>query len=223
MLAPKLAPNQRLLARQRQDEDRDLIYASEPWKKCLLADAELLERWSSKPATSMRRSVLLERKTFLAAYAIRKLDEANKLSSSFRGQSITCRYHLPTKTQITRLNNHKIHKNYDLSSSTKKRISCRRLLDLIIHSFVFCEVLGDDNSIEGFFVTSDTSRYKGLWSVPMIRYIEMMRRVGNDYPSSMIMMFDPEQNDYYTWSGHGTPPKHIIQKMKKLDPVRRSN
>jgi hypothetical protein len=68
-----------------------VINESWPWKRRLAKDADIIERWAAKPKITDRRSFLLEEKIFLAAYAMRKLVEANKLSSSFEGSSINCR------------------------------------------------------------------------------------------------------------------------------------
>jgi hypothetical protein len=67
-----------------------MIWESGPWKDVLLADAGLLERWAVKTKVTSRRSLLIERKVFLAAYTIRKHWEAQKLSTSFRDLSFRC-------------------------------------------------------------------------------------------------------------------------------------
>ncbi|HEV7334488.1 MAG TPA: hypothetical protein VGO06_00860 [Bosea sp. (in: a-proteobacteria)] len=58
-----------------------MIHQSAPWKAHLIRDAHLIERWAAKPNHSERRSFLIERTVFLAAYAMRKLDEDIKLST----------------------------------------------------------------------------------------------------------------------------------------------
>ena len=61
-----------------------MIRESGPWKAELLRDADLIERWAKKTVESERRSTLLERKVFVSAYAIRRLNEAVRISSRFR-------------------------------------------------------------------------------------------------------------------------------------------
>jgi hypothetical protein len=143
-----------------------------------------LERWCAKTSVTERRSMLIERKVFLAAYTIRKLYEAQKLSTSFRDQSLRCRTYPAISDRIT---HHSVGLDelYDFGSTEDRVIAGRDLIDLIIHSFVFSELLSGDWMVEGFFVTSDKKRYERLWFVEMKAFIDLMRQIGSDYPSTM--------------------------------------
>ncbi len=63
-----------------------MIHESEPWKAHLLRDATLLERWARELGPSESRSFRIERRVFLAAYTMRKLDETLKLSTALLGE-----------------------------------------------------------------------------------------------------------------------------------------
>ena len=66
-----------------------MIWESYPWKNQLIADAAIIKRWASKTQHTQRRSMLIERKVFLAAYIIRKLDDDYKLHPySATGRSV---------------------------------------------------------------------------------------------------------------------------------------
>ena len=183
-----------------------MIRESGPWKDALLADAAVMERWASKPNATSRRSLLIEREVFLAAYTIRKLWEAQKLSTSFRDRSLRCITYPAISDRITHLNNHELDKLYDFECPEEKTIVVRDLLDLIIHSFAFCECLRDDMTTEGFLVSSDRKRYDRVWFVEMDAFISLMRQVGTDYPSSMTGAFNRDKNHWELWQGHGDPP-----------------
>jgi hypothetical protein len=146
-----------------------MIWESGPWKDVLLADAGLLERWAVKTKVTSRRSLLIERKVFLAAYTIRKHWEAQKLSTSFRDLSFRCLTYLAISDRVTHSNGHRHQDLYDFDRPEQKAISMRALIDLIIHSFVFTECLREDMTVEGFLVTSDQRRYDRLWFVKMER------------------------------------------------------
>jgi hypothetical protein len=120
-----------------------VIWESGPWKDLLVTDANLLERWCAKTSVTERRSMLIERKVFLAAYTIRKLYEAQKLSTSFRDQSLRCRTYPAIFDRIT---HHSVGLDelYDFGSTEERVIAGRDLIDLIIHSFVFSELLSGD-------------------------------------------------------------------------------
>lgn len=193
-----------------------MIWDSVPWKGALLADASLLERWASKPTATNRRSVLIERKLFLAAYSIRKLWEAQKTSTGSSDQSFRCITFPPISDRITRYNNYKLDEIYNFEKSKNKEIDARSLINLVIHSFVFAESLRDDMTVEGFFVTSDRERDDRLWLVPMEAFINFMRQVGGDYPSTAVRVFDRDKNDWIVWQGHGDPPTEFVRRTNKI-------
>lgn len=132
-----------------------MIWESGPWKDALLADADLLERWARKPKVTERRSLLIEREVFLAAYTMRKLWEAQTLSTSFRDRCLHCLTYPAISTRITHSNNHRLQELYDLDSSEERSIAACDPIDLIIHSFIFSEFLREDMTVAGFFITSD--------------------------------------------------------------------
>jgi hypothetical protein len=194
-----------------------MIWESGPWKDSLLDDAGLLERWAGKPKVTSRRSLLMERKVFLAAYTIRKLWEARTLSTSFRGRSIRCLTYRAISHRITHSNNPRLDKLYNFESSDdEKTIAVRELIDLIIHSFVFSECLGDDMTVEGFLVTSERQRYDRLWFIEMEAFIGLMREVGRDYPSVAIGVFNQNTKDWELWQGHGEAPAEFLRQREKI-------
>jgi hypothetical protein len=112
-----------------------MIWESGPWKDLLLNDAALLERWSAKASVTDRRSMLIERKVFLAAYTIRKLYEAQKLSTSFRDRSVRCWTYPAISNRITHLSVG-LDKLYDFGCAEQRVIAARDLIDLIILSYL---------------------------------------------------------------------------------------
>ena len=58
---------------------------------------------------------------------------------------------------------HHIDRHFDLSKPQPGTISARDYCDLVVHSFVFVELMNDDGSIEGFYITSDKLSGKGIW------------------------------------------------------------
>ena len=192
-----------------------MIWESGPWKDLLLNDAALLERWSAKASVTERRSMLIERKVFLAAYTIRKLYEAQKLSTSFRDRSLRCRTYPAISDRITH-HSVELNKLYDFNFSEERVIAVRDLIDLVIHSFVFSEFLREDLTVGGFLVTSDKKRYDCLWFVEMKVFICLMRQVGSDFPSTMTGVFDRDKNDWELWQGHGDPPAEFMRRKEKI-------
>ena len=178
-----------------------MIHDSAPWKDCLAKDTEIVTRWAAKRKSSERRSVLIEQKVFLAAYSMRKLLQAGKLSSSFEGLSVRCHAApLLRGKKIDRYNAHRFGELYDLDRMVGQTISAPALLDLLIHSLLFSEAVGEDGGVTSFFTTSDHER-STLWLVDIDAFTKLMRRVAVDYPSEAHWARSIETGDYVEWKG----------------------
>ena len=183
-----------------------MIYESAPWKRDLLRDAELIDRWRKKPS-STRRSTLLEKRIFVSAFAVRKLIEARRLSTSFAGRSVEARF-LPARGRAAnRLNNHHFDRQYRLDSGEHKNLSAARLIDLIIHSFTFVECVNETDEFEGFLITSDQTRKLGLYEISADRYLDLLRAAGTDDPEMTTYKFNEARDDYDVW--RGPEPKRV--------------
>jgi hypothetical protein len=193
-----------------------LIHESWPWKRELLGDADVLERWLQKPLTE-RRGFIIEKKVFLAAYTMRKLLQAGKLSTARLERSIGCKLYPARSGVPPRRVSSYLDGYYDFSAASLVQVPARKLLDMIIHSFIFAEGLDDTHRVASFLVTSDVTREHGLWDVPFASFLRIMRKVGRDDPSRSVSAFDPETGQWVTWAGNGEPPRHV---MKKIDQIR---
>jgi hypothetical protein len=111
-----------------------MIHESGPWRNLLIKDAEIIESWATKTAITERRSVIMERKAFLAAYTIRKLWDARKLTSGTESKKIACKT-FPARQgkYISSWNVYKFDELYDLSAPSPSSINIRDLLNLFIH------------------------------------------------------------------------------------------
>jgi hypothetical protein len=180
-----------------------MIRESGPWKAELLRDAELIERWANKTVVSERRSALLERKVFISAYAIRRLNEAVKISSRFREAMLAVTRFPRTATWVHRWNIHRFDEHYDLKDDRIEQIPVFRFLNLIIHSAVFVEELNDRTQVTGFCVTPDSSSEKGLYRVGLEAFINLMRDVGRDSPANFVSV--RVGDTWWTWAGDEPP------------------
>jgi hypothetical protein len=85
------------------------------------------------------------------------------------------------------------------------KLSGRRLLNLLVHSFVFVEVIGENDVCEGFMVTSDYELSKGLVQVEMRAFVELMRDAASDNPSEMRYTRDAKTGRWIIWAGRELP------------------
>lgn len=183
-----------------------MIHESTPWKTQLARDADLVERWAAKAGHSERRSFLIERKVFLAAYAMRKLDDAAKLSTGTLGSPMAVSRFPPARSGYSDANSHRWDEFFNLGNGASIELPRRRVLNLLIHSLVFVEVLGEADTFHAFMVTSDQERASGLVQVELTAFVGLMRLAANDYPSAMRRTLDSTSRRWRIWTGHGDPP-----------------
>lgn len=162
-----------------------MIHESHPWKRDLLKDADIIERWATKKTGSEYRSMLLEKKVFLSAFVIRKLIENYKATDKTKEYSLQCRMYPACGTSVDIMNRHHIEKHYDFSSERRSSIKIRALANQIVHSLVFMFEISEEEytaPISGFFVASDWGKDEQLYGVAIDDYLTAMRLFGNDWP-----------------------------------------
>lgn len=186
-----------------------MIHESAPWKRHLARDADLIERWAAKPGHSERRSFLIERKVFLAAYAMRKLDDAAKLSIDTLGSPMAVSRYPPSRAGYSEVNSHRWDEFFDLENAASVELPRRRVLNLLVHSLVFVEVLSEAETFDAFMVTSDHEQAKGLVQVKVAAFVDLMRLVANDYPTAMRRTLDSTTGRWRIWAGHDEPPPEV--------------
>ena len=177
-----------------------MIWESLYWRRDLLRDAGLVVRWAKKPP-SERQSVLLEKKIMLAAYSMRKIFEAKKLSTRLNEEALECESVPRTENRMTRTNWHKIDFLFDLERRTQRRVRVLDLLNQIVHSYIFLFVIKDNNKICGFYIASDRLKARELLYVPLVHFVRLMRRVGKDSPPAMSWWIDPGSGEERAFLG----------------------
>jgi len=183
-----------------------MIHDSSPWKMHLVRDADLIERWAARTGHSERRSFLIERTVFLAAYAIRKLDEAAKVSTDLLAARMAVSRFPPMRDFSTTRHKFDFASYFDLGRPERMELPRRRVLNLLVHSLVFAEVVGPEDTIDAFMVTSDREQSRGLIQVEMAAFVGLIRLAAADYPTSTRQAWDESANRWRTWAGHGEPP-----------------
>ncbi len=136
---------------------------------------------------------------------MRKLDDASKLSSGLLAADIEVLRFPSSKPGYDLLNSHRFDEFFAMAEPEIVKLSGRRLLNLLIHSFVFVEVIGENDVCEGFMVTSDYELSKGLVQVEMRAFVELMRDAASDNPSAMRYTRDAKTGRWIIWAGHELP------------------
>jgi hypothetical protein len=193
-----------------------MIHDSEPWRDHLLASARDLAKRAKTRMVTERRSAFVERTVFFGAYAMRKLDDANKLSTSWRGTAVRCMRYPATGKRASWLDRDHIDRHYNLEKSQPDNMGARAFCDLVVHSFIFMEFLNDDRTIGGFFITSDKTKTKGLWQFELDTVIGLIERTAEDWPAVSSAIRNPETGETEIWTGNSEPPEEWKRKVEKF-------
>lgn len=192
-----------------------VIWDSSPWRDHLTTEVHALRRRAKSKRTTEKRSLLIERTVFFAAYTMRRLDDANKLSSSWRGTAVKCSQYPALGERPNQINWHHLEKFYNISKPITSTIGARHFCDLVIHSYIFVECVQEDRKIEGFFITSDKKVTHALWLFSVNAIAELMERTAGDDPSTVIMDRNDRTGDLEAWAGNGEPPSEWNSRLAK--------
>jgi hypothetical protein len=157
-----------------------VIHESSHWKVALRNDAELIGRWAARPPTD-RRAFLIERKLFLAAYSLRKLSDDHKLSTATLSASIKVRLAPPLKPRFSNVM-HWLDRHFDLGASRGRTLTWRRVLNMMVHSIAFAEVIDEQERCIGFLVTSDWEAQRGIVEVALDDFLGLMKLAAEGLP-----------------------------------------
>ena len=141
-----------------------MIYESCYWKEPLLKDRDYLLRFRCTDSTKEKTLSLLEKKLFFSFYSIRKLIEADKLSTANVNSSWLV-FSYRNISRVDLMNWHKIYEKYDLEQEYQEMRSLRWICNQVIHSFVFVLVFEDDGKLFGFYFSSDKERNRKLYQI----------------------------------------------------------
>jgi hypothetical protein len=151
-----------------------MIWDSQPWKTEVARFAALLRKRKRQKRWHKTANAKVEQGVFYLAYAVRKLIEAKKISDEVEARRVNVDEHAPLGEAVDFMNWHKLDKLYDLASSKPSDLSVLDFCNQVIHSFVFSILWHEEaGGIEGFFISSDRQRAKGLFHVSLDEVLEL--------------------------------------------------
>ena len=182
-----------------------MIFDSAPWKAQLARDAADIETAAAKRA-SAKRSLIIERNVFVGAYAIRKLSEGFRLSSSFLKQAVVVKFYPVIREGYLPIRHPDYERYFAMDRPEQRTLTRQRLVDVLIHSAVFVEVLGPRQRCEGFLVASDRTVKEGLYEMALADFTNLLRLAAAEFPSVMVMQAD-ERGAWKVWAGDKPSPE----------------
>lgn len=173
-----------------------MIWDSEPWKQEIERRASSLRRRKKQKRWGAASVAKLEQDVSYAAFAVRKLIEAFKVSDEVESLSIVAEEYPPSSKVADVMNWHRIDELFDLSSKKRRTFCPKELCHQIIHSFVFVPRLDDEKAgLTGFFVASDRKKTKSLFFLDIDEIIKMLEAVASDSIESSSGLRDPETGE----------------------------
>ncbi|WP_054820532.1 hypothetical protein [Arthrobacter sp. JCM 19049] len=155
-----------------------MISDSIPWREELWRVADRLEKKSKQQRWTERSSFLVERDFMTSAYAIRRLNEAHKISDDLAKTKVPVIRHKRIGSVPDIWNRHEIWEHYDLENGVRDHITIPHMCNQLIHSFIwFLSATEDTELFNGAFVVSENERHKHLYFLPVESLIALCRNV----------------------------------------------
>jgi hypothetical protein len=176
----------------------NVIHDSIPWRDELLRVADRLEQRKAQQRWTERTSFLVERDIMVSAYAIRKLNEARRISDRLAAERLRVQRH----ELVGRVLDHWVYEfweSFDLEKSTTVELTLTALCNQIIHSFVWrISATEEDELFDGIFVSSDRDRRKCLYFIGVDLLIGLLRDVGSEDIVEFAFRADANGERYIT-------------------------
>ena len=113
-----------------------------------------------------------------SSYAIRRLNEARKLSDDLAKTCVPVIRHKLTGSVPDISNRHEIWDHYELENGSPDHITISHLCNQLIHSFVWLlSASEEENLFDGVYVASEKERDKHVYFLPVASLIDLCRQV----------------------------------------------
>jgi len=85
-----------------------------------------------------------------------------------------------------------MEKEYDMDSPQEDELKLSRIVDLIIHSYILQATGNEKYAFSHLLVTSDYSRFNGLYIIAFEDFINACYEAACAYPSTLRAIYDPK-------------------------------
>lgn len=157
-----------------------VISDSVPWKVELRRVADRLEKRKGQKRWTEQTSFIVERDVMVAAYAIRRLIEARKLSDDVTSTEVEVTRHDLSVGPPDLISFDRVWKHYDLNAGTAWALSLADFCNQIIHSFVWALGGYETGGLSGVFFSSDRARRNYLYFADADLILSLLRRMAYD-------------------------------------------
>lgn len=134
--------------------------------------------------------------TMMGFYSIRKLIEANKLTTRVTDTLVSMVFYPSLGKRVTRLNNHRVDELYDLDAPKPTNVNLTKVCHQFIHSYVFVPMFNEGNRLSKIWIASDYQRSKALLEIEVKTIIGIFEKISRDEVRSSHSVFDDSIGDY---------------------------
>jgi hypothetical protein len=158
-----------------------MIFESSYWRDHLFKQARFLHDKQSQRKWTESSFSRLERELMIGFYSVRKLAEAQKISSALYKQPVKLLSYRSTGRSVEHLNWHKLDELYQLSSADSIEKPLSFVTNQIIHSFVFMPIFNSRRGVELIAFNSDQSKGKNLFAIKLSVVAKLFAKVAGGY------------------------------------------
>lgn len=191
-----------------------MIWESGPWKLEIFRLAMALRRRKGQKQWRQESHARLEQEVFFAAYAVRKLIDAYKISDEVESLSLDAKAFPRRERAPDLMNWHRVDELFDSSVSTKCRISLKDFCNQVIHSFVFISCVDEESQgLCGLLLASDRQKDESILYFDIDQVIDRLLAVAHD---------DIVRAEYVR-SGVGEPVRVVMKSNRHLEDPSQDN
>lgn len=185
-----------------------MIWDSVPWKEDLLRVADSVERRMMQRRWSERTSFLVERDVMNAAYAVRKLNEARKISDELAAETVAVQEHLLLGRPVDIWNRHEFYEHYDMEHPRPVELALADFYNQVIHSWVWMLSGAEEppHLFDGIYVSSDRRRKSRIYFLAASTLVRVFRTVAHDDIVSSQMQRDSNGDMRIVKASRELPP-----------------
>ena len=200
-----------------------MIHESYYWRKELLKISKSLKkRIQYKKEWNDSKYAKFEKEIMFGFYIVRKLLEANKLTSDFSSLRLECKVYPSNGKQITLMNNHRFDENYDLENPTIEKRELRFFINQFVHSYIFSPIISvvdkdveekmadenltedeiieiydnTDKELSGVFFNSDNNKNESLFEIQIGTIRKLFKKVGKCNITRVELKYNERKGDY---------------------------
>ncbi|MDN3659558.1 hypothetical protein [Vibrio agarivorans] len=175
--------------------EEEIVIESRYWKEDLAAYARRFKPVSKPLRYTEKRQVNFEKDVIISLFMVRKLTEANKLSSRTTSKQFNV-YGSKCIKPVNSLNFWDIDELYDLSKEDKLTKTVQFIANQLVHGSALYAYRDKDRNWGGVYTCSDFERHKYVYKIPVTTIIEILEIASEDYPTEIHYDYNEGKGDY---------------------------